>query len=84
MNKYDVVGAKNYDQASMLARSNQFDSYLIDNWMSECSRIDLCKQLREFNPRTPILFYSGARYEGNKQRAFTAGAQVPGQTRRQR
>jgi DNA-binding response OmpR family regulator len=37
--------------------------------------MDLCKKLREFNPRTPILFYSGAAYESDKQQAFTAGAQ---------
>ena len=72
---YKVVAAENCDDALMLARSTQFDLYLIDNWMSECSGIDLCRKLREFNPRTPILFYSGAAYERDKQQAFAAGAQ---------
>jgi DNA-binding response OmpR family regulator len=75
MNNYKVVAAENCDDALMLARSSQFDLYLIDNWMSECSGIDLCKKLREFNLRTPILFYSGAAYERDKQQAFAAGAQ---------
>ena len=35
----------------------------------------MCKKLREFNPWTPILFYSGAGYEGDKQQAFAADAQ---------
>jgi len=69
MNNYKVVAAENCDDALMLAQSSQFDLYLIDNWMSECSGIDLCKKLREFNPRTTILFYSGAAYEGDKQQA---------------
>ena len=74
-NNYKVVAAENCDDALMLARSSHFDLYLIDNWMSECSGIDLCKKLREFNLRTPILFYSGAAYERDKQQAFAAGAQ---------
>jgi DNA-binding response OmpR family regulator len=75
MNNYNVVAAKNYGDALMVARSSQFDLYLIDNWMSGGSGIDLCKKLREFNPRTPILFYSGAAHERDKQEALTAGAQ---------
>lgn len=76
MNDYKVVTAENCDDALMLAQSSQFDLFLIDNWMSGCSGIELCKKLREFNPRTPILFYSGAAYEHDKQQAFAAGAQV--------
>ena len=75
MHNYKVVAAENCDDAFILARSNQFDLYLIDNWMAECSGIDLCRKLREFDPLTPILFYSGAAYEHDKQQAFTAGAQ---------
>jgi DNA-binding response OmpR family regulator len=76
MNNYRIVAAEDCDEALMLARSSQFDLYLIDNWMAGCSGIDLCKQLREFNPGTPILFYSGAAYESDKQQAFSAGAQA--------
>ncbi len=75
-NNYKVVPAESYDDALLLARANQFDLYLIDNWISGGSGIDLCKKLREFNPGTPILFYSGAAYEGDKQQAFAAGAQA--------
>jgi DNA-binding response OmpR family regulator len=75
MNNYKVVAAETCDDALMLAQSNQFDLYLIDNWMSGCSGIDLCKKLRESDPLTPILFYSGAAYEGDRQRAFAVGAQ---------
>jgi len=59
----------------MLARTNNFDLYVIDNWMSGDSGIDLCKKLREFDTWTPILFYSGAAFERDKQMAFAAGAQ---------
>ena len=72
---YRVIGAANGDDALMLARTNDFDLYVIDNWMSGGSGIDLCKKLREFDTRTPILFYSGAAFESDKQQAFAAGAQ---------
>jgi two-component system phosphate regulon response regulator PhoB len=72
---YKVVPAENYDNALLLAQANLFDLYLIDNWVSGRSGIDLCKKLRELNPWTPILFYSGAAYERDKQQAFAAGAQ---------
>jgi DNA-binding response OmpR family regulator len=72
---YRVIGAANGDDALMLARTNDFDLYVIDNWMSGGSGIDLCKKLREFDTGTPILFYSGAAFEIDKQQAFAAGAQ---------
>ena len=39
MSDYKVVAAENCDDALMLAQSSQFDLYLIDNRMSECSGI---------------------------------------------
>ena len=72
---YTVVAAANGDEALKLARTNNFDLYVIDNWMSGVSGIDLCRKLREFDSRTPILFYSGAAFERDKQDAFAAGAQ---------
>ena len=72
---YAIVAAANGDEALRLARTNKFDLYVIDNWMSGVSGIDLCRKLREFDSRTPILFYSGAAFERDKQDAFAAGAQ---------
>jgi DNA-binding response OmpR family regulator len=36
---------------------------------------DLCVKIREFDSKTPILFYSGAGYPADKERARAAGAQ---------
>ena len=72
---YKVIAAANGDDALRLARTTDFDLYVIDNWMSGVSGLDLCRKLREFDRRTPILFYSGAAFERDKQDAFAAGAQ---------
>jgi DNA-binding response OmpR family regulator len=75
LSNYTVVAAENYDDALRLARAESFDLYLIDNWMVGGSGIELCQKLREFDPHTPVLFYSGTAYERDKQEAFAAGAQ---------
>jgi DNA-binding response OmpR family regulator len=75
LNDCKVTLADRDEAALLLARTNQFDLYLIDNWIPGGSGIDLCKKLREFDSGTPILFYSGAAYESDKQEAFASGAQ---------
>jgi DNA-binding response OmpR family regulator len=73
---YRVMVAENNDTALLLARSNHFDLYMIDNWMPGGSGVELCRKLREFDAFTPILFYSGAAYDKDKQEAFSSGAQA--------
>ena len=70
-----VTLADTAHQALLLARVNKFDLYLLDNWIPGGSGIELCKKLREFDPITPVLFYSGAVYDSDKQEAFASGAQ---------
>ena len=72
---YIVVAAENYTDALLRARGGRFDLYLLDNWIIGGSGIELCRKLREGDTRTPILFYSGAAYERDKQQAYAAGAQ---------
>jgi two-component system phosphate regulon response regulator PhoB len=71
----EVTLADSDVKALDLARTKQFDLYLIDNWIAGGSGIELCKKLREFDPITPVLFYSGAAYDSDKQEAFASGAQ---------
>ncbi len=45
------------------------------NWLPGISGPGLCERLRDFDKTTPILFYSGAAYERDKEQARLAGAQ---------
>lgn len=72
---FEVVLATDSEEALLAAGAMSFALYLIDNWLPGESGVDLCKRLREFDRRTPILFYSGAAYEHDKRAAFAAGAQ---------
>ncbi|HXD33739.1 MAG TPA: response regulator [Pyrinomonadaceae bacterium] len=70
-----VIATEICDEALCLARTERFDLYLIDNWLPGCSGVSLCEQLREFDQHTPVLFYSAAAYEADRERAFLSGAQ---------
>jgi DNA-binding response OmpR family regulator len=71
----EVVATSTMDQALISARSEHFDLYLLDNWLNGASGIELCRELRSFDPQTPILFYSGAAFEADKESALKNGAQ---------
>ena len=74
-NDYDVITGSTIEAGIHLARSNRFDLYLLDSWLPDGSGLDLCKQIREFDPSTPILFYSAAAYEADREDALKSGAQ---------
>jgi len=71
----EVVATADHDEALFLAGSRSFDLYLLDNWLPDKPGTDLCRQLREFDRETPILFYSGAAFQNDKDQAFLSGAQ---------
>jgi DNA-binding response OmpR family regulator len=72
---YEVICTDDPEKALALIKAEKFDLCLLDNWMPGVSGEDLCKKIREFDSRTPILFYSGAAYEADEKRAMAAGAQ---------
>lgn len=74
-NNCDVVTSASSPESLHLARTQHFDLYLLDNWLSGSSGIELCKELRRFDPTTPILFFSGAAYDKDKEQAQECGAQ---------
>ena len=72
---FEVVCTDSPDQALSLARSRSFDLYLVDSWMPGLSGDELTRRIREFDSDTPILFYSGAAQESDKESARASGAQ---------
>jgi DNA-binding response OmpR family regulator len=72
---FQVITADTPELAIKVARDFAFDLYLVDNWMPRMTGIELCKEIRRFDARTPILFYSGAGYETDKTAAYASGAQ---------
>ncbi len=72
---YRIVTAPDCAEGLRLARQQYFELYILDNWLPDCSGVELCRLIREFDQRTPILFYSGAGYKSDTQDAICSGAQ---------
>ena len=72
---YHVTVTGNSAHALAIAKREAFDLILVDSWMPGLSGSGLTTEIRKFNQSTPILFYSGAAYESDKQEALDAGAQ---------
>jgi DNA-binding response OmpR family regulator len=75
MRNCQVIATGSCDEALRLAQAEQFDLYLIDNWLPGISGVRLCQLLREVDPHTPVLFYSGAASETDRKQALSSGAQ---------
>lgn len=73
---FQVVSGSTIETGVALAGSQRFDLYLLDSWLPDGSGLDLCKQIREFDKATPILFYSAAAYEIDRDQAIKSGAQA--------
>ena len=73
---YEVVTGSTIQSGVALAGSQHFDLYLLDSWLPDGSGLDLCRQIRQFDPATPILFYSAAAYEIDRTEALNSGAQA--------
>ena len=74
--RYEVVTGSTIETGIKLAGSQEFDLYLLDSWLPDGSGLDLCRQIRQFDKATPILFYSAAAYEIDKDQAMNSGAQA--------
>jgi DNA-binding response OmpR family regulator len=73
---FEVVTGETIASGVALAGSQEFDLYLLDSWLPDGSGLDLCKQIREFDTVTPIVFYSAAAYEADRELALNSGAQA--------
>lgn len=72
---YEVVTATSIERALYETKAQHFDLVVLDSRVGDDSGVDLCRNIRELDQITPILFYSGVAYEKDKAEALNAGAQ---------
>ncbi|HWX43307.1 MAG TPA: response regulator [Blastocatellia bacterium] len=73
---YEVVPSASCQEAISLAKNGGFSAIILDNWFPDGNGPDLCREIRNGDQRTPILFFSAAAYPADIDRAITAGAQA--------
>lgn len=71
----EVSTAATAAEALKLLAQERFDLYLLDNWLPGGSGVGLCREIRRSDPSTPIVFYSGAGLDWERDEALAAGAQ---------
>jgi DNA-binding response OmpR family regulator len=76
MNSYriHVTCAQSAAEAWRLIKAGSFDLYMLDAWLPQTDGFEFCRQIRELDSVTPILFYSGAAYDADKQMGIAMGA----------
>jgi DNA-binding response OmpR family regulator len=73
---YEVTTINDLNSGLRIARTTDYDLYLIADKLSEGTGIEFCEKLREFDRQTPIIFWSARVYERDRQSALDAGANV--------
>ena len=71
---YELATTNTVREGVELARAEDFDLFLLDYRLADGTGKDLCKRIREFDPETPILFFSGT-HPAMQQEALSCGAQ---------
>lgn len=72
----EVLTAVTAAEALEMIDGGGFDLYLLDTWLPGGSGAELCRKIRESDPSTPIVFYSGAAFDSERDEALAAGAQA--------
>jgi len=72
---YEFHSAKTIEEALDLARTHEFDLYVLDKYLPDGSGLELCKQLGRLTPTVPCIFYTGDTYEIHRE-VIAAGAQA--------
>ena len=70
----EVETATTFEEGVEKAAAGRFDLFVLDNWLPGGSGTELCRELRRLWPSTPVLFYSAAGYDSDREEALAAGA----------
>ena len=71
---YEVHPAHSMEEAMELARTHEFDLYVLDKRLPDGTGLELCAQLSKLTPGVPCIFYTGDTYEIHRMEAMAAGA----------
>lgn len=72
----EIILADTVADALRQMQSGHFNLYLLETRLPDGDGFELCRLMRELNPNTPVVFYSGDAGEVYRQRGLAAGADV--------
>ena len=71
---YQVTACSSPSEGLQNARLDGFDAIILDNRFAETTGIDICREIRSFDSKTPIVLFSADARQSEKEKALTAGA----------
>lgn len=74
MTDYDFKTVSSVAAAEALIASENFDIYVLDNWLPDGSGLELCAKIRQISPTLPIVFTSAIGQRQDIDLAMQAGA----------
>lgn len=72
---FAVTAVATPDEGLNEARENSYDLILLDIGLPDKDGLELCREIRRFDEKTPVLFYSAFADLLDEQEAKRAGAQ---------
>lgn len=57
---HEVTNTPSIARALYVAATQHFDLFIIDRFNLDRVGLDVCRKIRQMNPQTPILIYTGA------------------------
>ncbi len=73
---YHFQAVNNCADALRVIRENDPAVVLLDNLLPDGNGIELCRQVRQFNKKVPIIFLSGSGFGTEQEEALESGANV--------
>lgn len=73
---HEVRSVRTAGECLRMAEHERFDLYMLDDAYVDGTGIELCRQLRRMTPEVPVLFFSSAAFERDRQHALKAGARA--------
>ena len=71
---YQVHTAETIEEACRLAKTTDYDLYVLDKRLPDGTGLELCEKLNLLTPGIPCIFYTGDAYEIHRLEAMAAGA----------
>ena len=72
---FTVISAQTADDGLELARKNSYALILLDIGLPDKDGLEVCREIRRFDQKTPILFYTAFAELLDQEEATKAGAQ---------
>lgn len=73
---FETVTCATSEEGLKLARQGGFDAIILDHRLARITGIEICREIRTYDTKTPIIFHTSSAEPKVQREAFAAGAQA--------